>query len=76
MKVLFLVVLLSMLTGCGTLTNLVQAGATANDAMAEGAEVTQCRGISIGSWVRKYGYDPERAAAWRVLCRDQLEALP
>lgn len=76
MKTSIIAALVLALTGCGTLGNLVSAGAKLNDGAAEAAEETQCRVISIGSWVRKYGSDPERAAAWRVLCREQLEALP
>lgn len=64
------------LTGCSTLTNLVSAGAKANDAAAESAEIAICRGISIGAWVRAYGSDPDKAKAWRVLCDDNIEVLP
>lgn len=71
-----IVALLLALTGCGTLTNLVSAGASANDAAAQAAEVTICRGISIGAWVRAYGSDAEKAKAWRALCSDQIGELP
>ncbi len=64
------------LTGCSALGSLVQQGAKINDAAAESAEVTICRGISIGAWVRAYGSDPEKAKAWRVLCDDKIEVLP
>lgn len=76
MKTTLLVIALISLAGCGTLTNLVQQGAKINDAAAESAEVTICRGISIGAWVRVYGSDPEKAKAWRVLCDDKIEVLP
>lgn len=71
-----LAALLISLTGCSTLGDLVNAGAKVNDAAAESAEVTICRGISIGAWVRAYGSDPEKAKAWRVLCDDKIEVLP
>lgn len=76
MKTALTVLALSLLAGCSTLTNLVNAGAQANDAAASAAEVTLCRGISIGAWRRAYGADPEKAKAWRELCADQLEVLP
>ena len=76
MKSILAVLALSMLAGCSTLTNLVSAGAEANDAAAHAAEVTICRGNSIGAWVRNYGSDPAKAAAWKSLCSDQIEALP
>jgi hypothetical protein len=76
MKTLLAILALALLTGCSTLTNIVSAGAQANDAAAQAAEVTICRGISIGAWVRNYGSDPEKAKAWRELCQDQIEVLP
>ena len=76
MKTILAVLALSLLAGCSTLTNLVSAGAEANDAAAQAAEVTICRGISIGAWVRNYGSAPEQAKAWRELCQDQIEVLP
>ena len=76
MKTLLAILALALLVGCSTLTNLVSAGAQANDAAAQAAEVTICRGISIGAWVRNYGSDPEKAKAWRELCQDQIEVLP
>jgi len=76
MKTTLAVLALSLLAGCSTLTNLVSAGAEANDAAASAAEITICRGISIGAWVRNYGSDPEKAKAWRELCQDQIESLP
>lgn len=76
MKTAILAALLLLLNGCGTLTNLVSAGAKINDGAADAAEVTICRGISIGAWVRAYGSDAEKAKAWKVLCEDQIEVLP
>ena len=76
MKTLLAILALALLAGCSTLTNIVSAGAQANDAAAQAAEVTICRGISIGAWVRNYGSDPEKAKAWRELCQDQIEVLP
>jgi hypothetical protein len=65
-----------MLTGCSTFANLIGAGSKVNDAAAEGAEVTICRAISIGAWMRAYGSDPAKAKAWRELCSDQIGELP
>ena len=76
MKAALVVLALSMLAGCSTLTNLVNAGAKVNDAAVESAEVAICRGISIGAWMRAYGTDAKKAAAWRELCDDKIEVLP
>ena len=74
----FVLIFAAMLTlaGCSTFSNLVDAGAKANHAAAEGAEVVLCRGMSIGEWIRRYGNDAEMAKAWRVLCSDQIKAMP
>lgn len=74
----FVLILAAMLTlaGCSTLSGLVNAGAKANDAAAVAAETTICRGISIGAWIRHYGGDADKAKAWKVLCNDQVKALP
>jgi len=76
MKPLALLALLLGLSGCSTLTSLVNEGAKANDMAGDAAELTICRGISIGAWIRAYGSDPAKAKAWRILCDDRLEALP
>ncbi len=76
MKTILAVLALSLLAGCSTLTGVVDRGAEANDTLADGAEITTCRVISIGSWTRKYGSNPERAAAWRVLCHPKVEVMP
>ena len=76
MKSAIALLALLALSGCGTIGNIVQQGAKINDTAAESAEVTICRGISIGAWVRAYGSDPEKAKAWRILCDDKIEVLP
>ena len=73
---LIIIIALLTLAGCSTLGNLVDAGAKANDAAAVAAETTICRGISIGAWVRHYGSDADKAKAWKVLCNDQIKAMP
>ena len=76
MKTWMLALALLLLSGCSALSGLVSKGAEGNDAAAQAAEVTICRGISIGAWVRNYGSDPAKAAAWKSLCSDQIEVLP
>lgn len=76
MKTVCVLALLLALTGCGTLSNLVSAGAKINDSAAEAAEVTICRSISVGAWIRAYGSDPEKAKAWRALCSEQIGEMP
>jgi hypothetical protein len=76
MKTILAVLALSLIAGCSTLTNMVSKGAEINDAAALAAEVTICRGISIGAWMRAYGQDANRAKAWKVLCDERIGALP
>lgn len=76
MKTVCILALLLALTGCGTLSNLVSAGAKINDGAADAAEVTICRSISVGAWIRAYGSDPEKAKAWRALCSEQIGEMP
>lgn len=76
MKAALILSALLTLTGCSTFSNLVDAGEKANDAAAVAAETTICRGISIGAWVRHYGSDADKAKAWKVLCNDQIKAMP
>ena len=71
-----MIILLLTVTGCAALSNLLDAGAKANDAAAVAAETTLCRGISIGAWVRHYGSDGNKASAWKALCNDPIKALP
>lgn len=73
-------VLLIAMTGCAGIDPAVNAGV---DAAVEGqgkiraaAEFALCRAMSVGEWVRAYGTDPEKAAAWRVLCRSVPAELP
>ena len=54
----------------------VDAYRAANADMANIAEAFMCRGISIREWMIRYG-TPERAAAWRELCRERTtDELP
>jgi len=76
MKAIVTVLALSLLAGCSTLTGLVNKGAEVNDSAAQAAEITICRGISIGAWMRAYGIDANRAKAWKVLCDERIGSLP
>lgn len=76
MKWLLLLLATVGMAGCASLQSIISGGAQINDAAAQVAETTICRGISIGAWVRAYGADPEKAKAWKTLCEDQIEVLP
>lgn len=45
-----------------------QYGAQAMDEALVNTEWFMCNGASIGAIKRRYGSDPERAAAWRAIC--------
>jgi len=62
--------LVLILTGCSVITKVSKA----NDTALQGAETILCRGASVGSIMRKYGSDPQKAAAWRTLCISSNEA--
>jgi hypothetical protein len=50
--------------------------AGASDRLREDAEFFLCNGITVGSWRRAYGSDPEKADAWRRLCSINIKATP
>jgi outer membrane murein-binding lipoprotein Lpp len=58
-----------VLAGCAGLNQQLagQAASQADDLHAV-AEWALCRAITVGAWVRAYGTDPAKAAAWRTLC--------
>ena len=64
MKVLVLLVLLS---GCSTLSKVVDKGAEVNDEALIGAEATLCNIASVGAVERRYKTDELRAAR-KKLC--------
>lgn len=66
-----LMALVAILSGCTTAITKVSK---ANDTALQASEAVLCRGASIGSIMRKYGSDPAKAAAWRVLCVSSNEA--
>lgn len=75
-----IVVLAAVLTSCAQTdvarTQAVDTLAGASDRAREDAELILCRGITVGAWVRAYGTDAERAAAWKTLCSNQVKATP
>ncbi|MES2564389.1 MAG: hypothetical protein V4637_16930 [Pseudomonadota bacterium] len=68
--------LLLMLSGCAGVPQLADRIAEVSDSALESAELVMCRGITVGAWVRAYGSDPAKAAAWRVLCSQKVDATP
>ena len=66
--------LLATLTGCASFdyaqTAIAANGAKASDEARITAEWTLCKGISVGAWRRGYAGNPEKSAAWAVLCNE------
>jgi hypothetical protein len=72
--------LLVFLAGCAQ-TDAIKSQAVetisgASDSALQDAELVMCRGITVGAWVRAYGSDPDKAAAWRKLCSVEVKATP
>lgn len=68
------------LSGCAYYGPATRAAADRGEQVADEtrtvAQWTLCRAITVGAWLRAYGDDPEKAAAWRVLCRETAEQTP
>ena len=73
MKTLCCIVLL--LAGCAA-TPIADQLAGPADGLRDSAEVALCRAITVGSWMRAYGNDPEKAQAWRTLCSQAATQTP
>ena len=71
-----ILILVVFLSGCAGIGPVVEAVASLEDQSRVQAELILCRGISIGAWIRAYGDNPEKAAAWRLLCQDTWKAMP
>lgn len=69
----FLASAVAVLSGCAS---VAQVGANVADDARDSSEFMLCRGITVGSWMRGYGESPERAAAWRTLCSNQVKQSP
>ena len=71
---------LLLLPGCESLQLFKSAaadkGAAAVDTVRDDAEFVMCRGITVGSWIRRYGNSPKQAGAWRTLCGETLTETP
>ncbi len=61
-----------LLSGCGTLGDVVQTGREANDTAVDAAIFTLCEGASVGSIRREFG---ARANDWEALCDDGFSIL-
>jgi len=66
-KVFILLVLLVLLSGCSTLSTVVNKGAEVNDKALIGAETTICQGASVGAVERRYKTD-ELKESRQVIC--------
>ena len=54
----------------------LETGAKVADEALANAELVQCRIISIGAWMRRYGQNRELTAAWNTICIGQPIELP
>lgn len=72
--------LLLATSGCAYLELAQQAaahkGAEISDSARDRAEFMLCRGITVGSWVRRYGDSADLANAWRTLCSENIKQTP
>lgn len=68
------------ISGCAATHNIVTAAAAsaanAEDIALIDIEYGLCNAISVGAWVRRYGQDQEKAAAWRTLCSKASNQTP
>lgn len=64
------------LSGCVSTATIADQVSGVADNARESAELVLCRGITVGSWVRAYGDDPSKAAAWRTLCTTPINQTP
>lgn len=76
------IIALFLLAGCGftpesiAARDLVKAvGAQVYDEGLANSEFFICKAASVGSVLRRYARSEETAAAWRILCRDNPEAV-
>lgn len=76
MKTLAVLLTLFALPGCSTLATYTGTAAHVADGVVDAAEYTLCRAIPVGAWTRRYGNDPMRAAAWRIICADVAIETP
>lgn len=60
--------ILITLSGCAYLNVAVGKAADVEDKVNTDATFVICRAVSIGAWIRAYGNNAEKAAAWRTLC--------
>ena len=51
-------------------------GAAVADEVMTVSMFGMCKASTIGAWVREFGNDPERAAAWRTICGKALTEMP
>lgn len=68
MKTALVLVVAMLLAGCAEIQFAVGKGADAEDAALASATFTICKVVSVGAWIRAYGNNAEKAAAWRTLC--------
>ena len=69
MKTTLLLAALLVLSGCSMLPAAVgEYERQAADTVVDSSERAICVVIPIGTWVRRYGKDAARRAAWRALC--------
>lgn len=61
---------------CLSLSGCASWGAYISESARESAEFTLCRGMSVGTWVRAYASDANKAHAWRTLCTPYIVNVP
>lgn len=74
MKILIMLIVVIVLSGCASLSNALNFAGDVNDKALMSAEATICRAASIGSISRRYNTEA-KAKAWKELCTDDNTAI-
>ena len=72
---LIIILSLLLLSGCETMSKIMDFAGDVNDEALISAEATICRAASIGSVLRRYDTE-EKAKAWKELCTSDTDSVP
>lgn len=75
MRILIIILTLLIISGCSTISKLIDTAGNANDKALVSAETVVCRAASIGSILRRYDTE-EKARAWKQLCTQSNDSVP
>lgn len=67
--------LVAMLSGCSTLSPVVQQVRNGYDKLAEGAELTTCEALSVAAVMRRYPAGTPAGEGWWAMCKRHYEGV-